>query len=149
MPRSFHWKIIIVKTQPRVIDLNDIQNLRNNIQNLFTILQESLPRAFLGHLTLPLRHESSRRERHSTFDRCRAARVALALFQDPLHRVFFGCCTTEGAQNYYSALIISRDLSARTSLCWACVLRKNVTAPVLLTFIGNVNKPLKYLKRCS
>ena len=80
---------------------------------------------------------------------CRAARVSWALFQDPLHGAFFGCCTTEGAQNYYSAFIISRDLSARTSLWWASVLRKNVTALVLLTFIGNINKHLKCLKLCS
>ena len=65
------------------------------------------------------------------------------------HRVFFGRCTTEGAQNYYSAFIISRNLSARTSWCWASVLRKNVIALVLLTFIGNVNKRLKCLKLCS
>ena len=108
-----------------------------------------LSRACIGHVTPLLRHESSRKERHSTFDRCRAARVAWELFQDPLHRVFFGCCTTEGAQNYYSAFIVSCNLSARASLCWTYVLRKNVTALVLLTLKGNVNKRLKCLKLCS
>ena len=38
--------------------------------------QESLSRA--RHVTLPLRHESSRKEPHSTFNRCRTARVARA-----------------------------------------------------------------------
>ena len=32
--------------------------------------QESLFRACIRHVTPPLRHKSSRRERHSTFDRC-------------------------------------------------------------------------------
>ena len=43
---------------------------------------------------------SRKQQKGTTLDlqRCRAARVAQALFQDPLHRVFFGCCTTEGGQ---------------------------------------------------
>ena len=75
-----------------------------------------LSRACIGHVTPPLLHESSRKERHSTFDRCRPARVAWALFQDPLHRVFFGCCTTEGAQ-IIILLLSHRIISACAQAC--------------------------------
>ena len=108
-----------------------------------------LSRACIGHVTPLLLHESSRKKRHSTFDRCRPARVAWALFQDPQHRVFFWVLHNGGCANYYSAFIISHNLSVRTSLCWTSVLRKNVTALVLLTLKGNVNKRLKCLKLCS
>ena len=50
--------------------------LENNTLHYFATGQESLSRVCIGHVTPQLRHENSRRERHSTFDRCRAARVA-------------------------------------------------------------------------
>ena len=101
----------------------------------------------VGHVTPLLLHESSRKERHSTFDRCRPASLG-TISRSPTSGIFW-VLHNGGCANYYSAFIISHNLSVRTSLCWTSVLRKNVTALVLLTLKGNVNKRLKCLKLCS
>lgn len=105
--------------------------------------------ACIGHVTPLLLHESRRKERHSTFDRCRPARVAWALFQDPQHRVFFGCCTTEGAQ-IIILLLSYRIISACAQACVEHLyLGKMWQLLSVLTLKGNVNKRLKCLKLCS
>ena len=103
------YKMGLVKTLiDRTFKTNNTWlGFHNDIQNLFTILRKNfypehvldmllhryVTRAVVGNDTQP-----------STGVEQKDLGVAQALFQDPLHRAFFGCCTTKGAQANQSIL---------------------------------------------
>ena len=77
---------------------------------ILILIQESLFRVCIGQVTPPLVTKAV--EGNDTRPSTGVEQQELAkhaLFQDPLRRAFFGCCTTKGAQTHQPILQTHRD----------------------------------------